>query len=1069
MPLRLTTVRGSGGLVSALVEETASWREPPAGSGTFPGGWALLPSRPLAHVVQDALASRLPGALNVRLASLDQLARFLGAPRADARPVPRGRWEAFLRDHLRGSRENPLRPALEIDGLQDALFGTVHDLRMTGADTFGTRLLRARPPVFDNPPKISAVRNLFNAWTRLLEDEGLADRATYYRAALAGSDDGADLPRRLQADRVLAVLPPFLHGLQERLLLHLAQSPLAVDLWVPDIPGVGLPALDRTVERLEEAAGGVRAIEIPSLSGLDPFTPPADGPGPVDFPVTTLSAPGPEAECRELARECLRLAGDAVPFNAMAVLLRHPAAYFPLVAGALSRAGIPFCFRGAGLVPALPEARALLTLLEAVSEDFDRDLLFAALGMIDLDGSVYTAGDGPIPADRWDRITRSAGEPRGKEAILEALDALAKEAASEEEPKGETQRSSRTGTRSASVNACRAGLASLFGDLDAITGAGTFAEASRKLEVLIVNLFRESTERGVLLRRLDLLAEMDAAGEAVDPETLFRDVRDLLEDGAVSAGHTGRGGVNVLPVDQAAGLDFRAVLVPGLALRRFPAVPREDPILLDDERERLREDPAFACLALRAERLGEEARRFAAAVGSARQEIVLTYAGYDPAAGRTQAPSPFVLRIHEALEGKSLDLDALIEASVKTVPVFTGFNEREPSDTVQALDRFLTGGLAPKDRRTFLEKASPAYARAASRRRALLDDKAFSRFDGWLKTPGALQAVRKRFGDRRRFSPTALEEYALCPYKFFLRRVIRLSPLEDPSAAEEAEECDPLHKGAMVHEILEKVHRRIRKARQGGGTPDEASARRELERAADEVFGPEEEAGTVGSPAVWAGERAALLDLMWACLAEDLADMEAFQPVAFEKELEAAVVLPGKTGGPLSLVGYADRIDRSVDGRAVRVIDYKVTAGKVRKKDDSFQGGEALQLPLYLLLAFEGDPKADPDSSEGAYAFLSRKQGFRRVTFSGKGWQAKKRTLFKILGTVRDGIREGIFPQNPGKWLSHFKNFENCSFCEYLGICGKRRRARMGRLLKDLPRSPARLKRYKEMKEIGKV
>src|SRR5207245_2826935 len=48
----------------------------------------------------------------------------------------------------------------------------------------------------------------------------------------------------------------------------------------------------------------------------------------------------------------------------------------------------------------------------------------------------------------------------------------------------------------------------------------------------------------------------------------------------------------------------------------------------------------------------------------------------------------------------------------------------------------------------------------------------------------------------RPFSPTALQHFAACPYRFFLQAVMRLQPREEPVAIEV---LDPLPRGAPCH------------------------------------------------------------------------------------------------------------------------------------------------------------------------------------------------------------------------------------------------------------------------------
>jgi ATP-dependent helicase/DNAse subunit B len=58
----------------------------------------------------------------------------------------------------------------------------------------------------------------------------------------------------------------------------------------------------------------------------------------------------------------------------------------------------------------------------------------------------------------------------------------------------------------------------------------------------------------------------------------------------------------------------------------------------------------------------------------------------------------------------------------------------------------------------------------------------------------------------RSYSPTALQNYAACPYKFFLQAIHRLAPREVPEAIDE---LDPLQRGSLIHEIQFELFKRL--------------------------------------------------------------------------------------------------------------------------------------------------------------------------------------------------------------------------------------------------------------------
>jgi len=511
------------------------------------------------------------------------------------------------------------------------------------------------------------------------------------------------------------------------------------------------------------------------------------------------------------------------------------------------------------------------------------------------------------------------------------------------------------------------------------------------------------------------------------------------------------------------------VAIPGLALRRFPPPLREDPILLDREREALRGIPGFESLGLRWDRQGEEAWRFAAAVAGARKKLVLSFPGHDPESGRSLTPSPFLLRVHEAAEGNKIGLEALLKGKVKTVPVLTGFNVREPAVTQHDFDRQKLRDLSPAARSEYMESVHPGFRRLGSRHEALQSRNALSPWDGWISDPAALEAVLGKYGFDRSFSPTGLEDYAKCPYMFFLDKVLGLESPEEPQETEAREEIDPLHKGTIVHGILQEFHERLGKNRKMSERPEECRVL--LEKIAEPVFDREEKAGTVGKKVLWEVEKRLLHQEMWACVKHDLERFNEFQPDQIEKERELCLTLPPDGGKPeevLRIRGWPDRIDRSPDRKSIRIVDYK-TGGSVKHDPGSFMGGKALQLPLYLFAALQEDPGADPAGSEAAYHYLSRKEGFQVVPVIEGDWERKRETLHRILRVVLDGIRGGFFPQNPGGYKRHFHNYENCGFCSYTELCGSARRRRMASMMENPPAKPELLGRFQYMSKVGKT
>ena len=130
---------------------------------------------------------------------------------------------------------------------------------------------------------------------------------------------------------------------------------------------------EQALQKLERILR-TRAEEIPSdpkasLERLRRFLFVSDIPsgGVADATVDFFSAPGEGLECVEIARRIRDLAAGGLAFDRMAILLRSPDRYQPLVEEVLRRSGVPGYF-SRGTVRPDPGGRAFLALLACAAE-----------------------------------------------------------------------------------------------------------------------------------------------------------------------------------------------------------------------------------------------------------------------------------------------------------------------------------------------------------------------------------------------------------------------------------------------------------------------------------------------------------------------------------------------------------------------------------------------------------------------------------------------------------------------------------------------------------------------------
>jgi len=191
-----------------------------------------------------------------------------------------------------------------------------------------------------------------------------------------------------------------------------------------------------------------------------------------------------------------------------------------------------------------------------------------------------------------------------------------------------------------------------------------------------------------------------------------------------------------------------------------------------------------------------------------------------------------------------------------------------------------------------------------------------------------------------RLSVTGFRDYLACPFRFYLRHILRLGMADD-----HARELDPSGFGSLAHETLRQFGR--------SETRDSTNAD-EIERFLNEALDEYVAASFGDHVAPMVHVQVAQLRLRLAAFARQQAQWRA---AGWRIELtEAAPPMEGAPlmvdGLPCALSGRIDRIDIHPDGR-IAVLDYKTSdAGDPPEKTHQ-KGGvwTDLQLPLYRHLA----------------------------------------------------------------------------------------------------------------------
>jgi hypothetical protein len=312
----------------------------------------------------------------------------------------------------------------------------------------------------------------------------------------------------------------------------------------------------------------------------------------------------------------------------------------------------------------------------------------------------------------------------------------------------------------------------------------------------------------------------------------------------------------------------------------------------------------------------------------------------------------------------------------------------------------------------------------------------------WLSDP-------KMFGLERIWSPTQLETYAHCPFRFYLERVVRVDPLPDAEPA-----LSPSLRGSLIHETLYEFY-----SRWCAESPRRVNSR-DLPEATVllATIGREMSGRYRYQSPVWHATMASLLGfdgipgiyeryLLFESRKETTLRPELFEvPIGTDRRIPGGtieyVLLESDEGDPVRIQGRIDRVDTTPDGQFT-IIDYKT--GSNYPNGQRIVEGKALQLPLYLLALekmYENDdqpktgiggsyieinikirqswPLLDPEKKPVAGALSPTKgtPGFREVI---------RGSLAAAQQYITD-IRSGKFPVTRDTCMIS-------SYCPYSGIC----------------------------------
>ena len=768
-------------------------------------------------------------------------------------------------------------------------------------------------------------------------------------------------------------------------------------------------------------------------------------------------APDAHTELRQVIREIMAGAEAGTPLHRMAVLYGMDLPYGSLVRDELDLAGIRTAGPGRKTLGDTAVGRTLARLLRLSASLSTEDALRRDEVMAWLTGNPVRRPRSIKREDfspaRWDAISRKAGVVRGLRQWRKELSTYADQREREAERADDEVPGAGIESMRAESRAARTALTfieNLAQDIrpprpSTSSGGVKWHEFCHWAEELLRKYLRRRLpdDEAAAKERIDrMLQELRAADslDSVATLTAFRQVvEDYFQQPEGHIGITGEG-VFIAPFSAAVGMSFDAVWVVGMLEGSVPPPPKDDPLLPEDEWLAAGGPPVMTRHSAR------QRYDYLSALATAPRRA-LSFPVADPELRRRAFPSPWLLEQASALEGEAVTSDSLLRLKRSWGTVAASLEDSVSSIEVPAdlhdydIQRLLLWKREHPGRNAVLHplaKEGP-LARAAQMGQGRAGN-SLTEFDGNLSSVAENARFVQNLG-RYPLSPTSLEAWAVCPFRYFLGHVLHLSALDDP---EEETTISRLNRGSLVHEILEKFFGEASDTGtlpvSGQGWSDESSRR--LRRIACEVFQEYERRDLTGKRLLWQVEKQNILSDLDTFLVKD-AELRA--------QYGSARTMPeAKFGGGeewreavdedtrISFRGRIDRIDLDSGGHPALIVDYKTgrSADSIKALDaDPIDKGRRLQLGAYSLAVKGRFPEVE--RVPAIYWFITERGEFKAAPsepFDISDPETLKR--FRVgVSSIAEGIGSGAFPANPGPqgWGN------NCNYCDFNTLCQSRR------------------------------
>lgn len=306
---------------------------------------------------------------------------------------------------------------------------------------------------------------------------------------------------------------------------------------------------------------------------------------------------------------------------------------------------------------------------------------------------------------------------------------------------------------------------------------------------------------------------------------------------------------------------------------------------------------------------------------------------------------------------------------------------------------------------------------------------------------------------KKQFSITQLEEYAKCPFRYYLNRVIKIDSLKEPS-----DEVESFEIGNLLHSILFEFFQYLKEQKiniSECSNSEYLKIQKYLFQLAEQIIS---ESNLIFPVSFFEKEKILGVEgdiknsILMKFIESERNIKETFTPEFFEvkfgfikdkiydKDLYSEQ--PIEIGG-IKLRGKIDRVDLDNENLVFNIIDYK--SGKTKPTRDDIINGVSLQLPVYMIATKKMLEEITGQEYQPAFMYLyklrySNKEFKKDLIKVAKGKQLDEiiEENLEIFELTEKNIKNEIEMMKNGVYhLSKLPDRKNkvCSYCDFGSIC----------------------------------